>query len=59
MKRGELERKLKDLAWFFQRSGGKHDVWSHGTKTHNLYVPRHAVINMGTARSILRDAAKG
>jgi predicted RNA binding protein YcfA (HicA-like mRNA interferase family) len=58
MKRGELERKLKALGWFFHHSGGKHDVWAHNVKTYQIYVPRHAVINMNTARSILRDAAK-
>lgn len=59
MKRGDLERKLKALGWFFDHSGGKHDIWLHATKTHQLYVPRHAIINMYTARQILRDAAKG
>ena len=58
MKRSELERKLKDLGWRFARSGGRHDIWSHAVKTHELYIPRHAVLNMLTARGILRDAQK-
>lgn len=58
MKRGELERRLRELGWAFLRSGGKHDVWAHPVKTHHLYVPRHPVIQMGTARRILRDAER-
>lgn len=58
MKRGELERRLRALGWFFLRSGGKHDVWAHPVKTHHLYVPRHPVIAPGTARRILKDAEK-
>ena len=58
MKRGELERRLRALGWFFFRHGGKHDVWAHSVKTHHIYVPRHPVIKLGTARSILRDAER-
>ena len=58
MKRSELERKLKDLGWRFNRSGGRHDIWSRPIKTHELFVPRHATLNMNTARSILKDAQK-
>ena len=58
MKRSELERKLKALGWRYNRSGGRHDIWSHTVKTHELYVPRHATLNMLTARSILKDAQK-
>jgi mRNA interferase HicA len=58
MKRGELERRLRALGWFFLRHGGKHDVWAHPAKAHHLYVPRHPVLKLGTARSILRDAER-
>ncbi len=58
MKRGELERKLKDLGWRFSHSGGRHDAWVHEVKTHTIWVPRHPKIKDGTARQILKDAER-
>lgn len=58
MKRGELERKLRDLGWALHSHRGKHDLWKHSHKSADIFVPRHAIIKMGTARGILRDAAK-
>lgn len=58
MKRGELERRLRALGWFFERHGGKHDMWAHPVKTHKLWVPRHPTIHPNTARAILRDAQR-
>lgn len=58
MKRGELERMLKALGWYPEREGGKHTQWGHAVKTHKLRVPRHAIINPNTARSILREAER-
>jgi mRNA interferase HicA len=56
MKRRELERRLKDLGWTFQRHGGKHDVWTSPDGSFTEYVPRHAEINERLARVILRRA---
>jgi predicted RNA binding protein YcfA (HicA-like mRNA interferase family) len=58
VKRGELERRLKALGWYLHRHGGNHDVWAHASKQHRIYVPRHPVINMNTARRILGDAER-
>lgn len=58
MKRGELERKLKALGWSPVREGGKHSEWAHPDNAHKVYVPRHPMINMNTARSILKDAGR-
>jgi len=56
MKRGELERRLRELGWELQRHGGKHDVWSNADGSFTEYVPRHAEINERLARAILRRA---
>jgi predicted RNA binding protein YcfA (HicA-like mRNA interferase family) len=56
MKRGELERRLRALGWYLLRHGGSHDIWAHRETTHLLNVPRHNVVQMGTARSILKQA---
>jgi predicted RNA binding protein YcfA (HicA-like mRNA interferase family) len=58
VKRGELERRLKVLGWYQHGEGGRHAIWAHPHKLHKLYVPRHPIINMNTARSILRDAER-
>jgi predicted RNA binding protein YcfA (HicA-like mRNA interferase family) len=56
MKRGELERRLKDLGWRLVAHRGSHDAWGHPEKTELLMVPRHAIVRMGTARSLIRQA---
>ncbi len=30
MKRRDLEKKLAELGWRFERHGGNHDVWTNG-----------------------------
>ena len=57
MKRRELERRLRDLGWVFERHGGKHDVWCNAERSFTEYVPRHAEINE-RARAILKRAAE-
>lgn len=56
MKRKELERRLRDLGWTFQRHGGKHDVWKSPDGPFTEFVPRHAEINEKLAQAILRRA---
>lgn len=56
MKRRELERQLRSLGWVLVRHGGKHDVWSDGTRQE--LVPRHVEINDKLAAAILNRAAK-
>jgi len=56
VKRGELERRLRELGWRFQRHGGKHDAWTSPNGSFTEYVPRHAEINERLAQVILRRA---
>lgn len=58
MKRRELERRLRDLGWVFERHGGRHDVWCNAARSFTEYVPRHAEINERLARAILKRAAE-
>jgi mRNA interferase HicA len=52
MKRRDLERTLRQLGWYFLRHGGKHDVWTNGTREEA--IPRHSEINEKLAQAILR-----
>jgi mRNA interferase HicA len=56
MKRREVERQLRALGWKFLRHGGKHDVWTDGSREDA--VPRHAEINEKLASAILNRARK-
>ena len=56
MKRRELERRLRELGWWLQRHGGKHDVWCSPDGSFTEYVPRHSEINERLARAILKRA---
>ena len=52
MKRRDLERTLRQLGWYFLRHGGKHDVWTNGTREEA--IPRHSEINEKLAQALLR-----
>ena len=52
MKRRDLERTLRQLGWHFLRHGGKHDVWTNGTREEA--IPHHTEINEKLAQAILR-----
>jgi mRNA interferase HicA len=54
MKRRELEKKLKSMGWLFLRHGGRHDVWTNGSR--EIPLPRHAEINEYTAHNIIKQA---
>jgi mRNA interferase HicA len=56
MKKKELERKLRELGWRFERHGGRHDIWSNGYAEEA--VPRHNEITETTAKIILKRAAE-
>ena len=45
VKRKELERRLRELGWRFQRHGGKPDVGANGDGSCSEFVPRHAEIS--------------
>jgi predicted RNA binding protein YcfA (HicA-like mRNA interferase family) len=30
MKKRDIEKKLKELGWWFSRHGGGHDIWTNG-----------------------------
>jgi len=36
MKRRDLEKKLCELGWHFERHGGNHDVWTNGNESESL-----------------------
>jgi mRNA interferase HicA len=54
MKRRDLERRLKECGWRFQRHGGNHDVWTNGEREEA--IPRHTEINERLAVTIIRRA---
>ena len=54
MKRRDLEKKLAELGWYFERHGGNHDVWTNGKESEPL--PRHNEINEYLAKKILKKA---
>lgn len=54
MKKRELEKRLRELGWWFDRHGGNHDAWTNGKLFE--FVPRHAEVKEGLARKILKKA---
>lgn len=58
MKRRELERRLRELGWSFQRHGGRHDVWTNRNGSFTEYIPRHTEINERLALAILKRATE-
>ena len=54
MKKRELEKKLRELGWYFYKHGGDHDHWTNGIEFES--VPRHAEVNEILARKILKTA---
>ncbi|MCX6102240.1 MAG: type II toxin-antitoxin system HicA family toxin [Proteobacteria bacterium] len=56
MKRRDLEKRLRQLGWYFLRHGGNHDVWTNGIEREE--VPRHNEVNELLARKILKHAQK-
>jgi mRNA interferase HicA len=56
VKRRELARRLRALGWKFLRHGGKHDVWTNGSREEA--VPRHTEISEKLASAILARAVR-
>lgn len=54
MKKRELERRLREIGWWFMCHGGRHDQWTNGIIEES--VPRHVEINESLAKKILRTA---
>lgn len=54
MKRGEPERRLRDMGWTLRRHGGKHDVWVSADGSFTEFVPRHPEIHERLAQAILK-----
>ncbi len=54
MKRRNLEKKLSELGWHFDRHGGNHDVWTNG-KIKN-FIPKHSEIAENLAKEIVKMA---
>lgn len=52
----ELCIKLKEMGFQFFKEGGKHELWFNGSV--KVAVPRKKIINMLTAKRILKDAEK-
>jgi mRNA interferase HicA len=57
VKRKQLEKRLLNLGWSFERHGHKHDIWTNGK--YEIAVPRHKEINEYTANAILKQARGG
>lgn len=55
MKKREIEKKLSQLGWWFDRHGGNHDVWTNGII--HEFVPRHAEVGEMLAKKILKKAS--
>lgn len=51
-----LCNKLKELGFFFLKEGSKHEIWFNGNL--KLAVPRKKILNMLTAKRILKDAER-
>ena len=56
MKKRDLEKRLKDLGWWFLRPGGNHDIWTNGILS--MPVPRHAEIKEMTSKGIITKAER-
>lgn len=54
MKKKELEKRLRELGWRFDRHGGNHDAWTNG-ELHE-FIPRHSEVKENLARKILKKA---
>jgi mRNA interferase HicA len=54
MKKKDVENRLKDLGWWFDEHGGKHDSWTNGKIKESL--PRHKEINEMLAKKIIKKA---
>ena len=52
MKRRDLVKLLESNGWYYVRDGGRHDIYSNGTKSEP--IPRHREINELLAKSIIR-----
>jgi mRNA interferase HicA len=56
VKKRDLERKLSEFGWYFERHGGNHDVWTNGAAKN--FIPRHNEISENLAMGIIRIAQK-
>jgi predicted RNA binding protein YcfA (HicA-like mRNA interferase family) len=52
----DLCNRLKDLGFAFLKEGGRHEIWCNGAV--KLAVPRKKIVNMLTAKRILKDAER-
>lgn len=51
----KIIKRLKRDGWYFERAGGKHDIYRHPTLG-EVQVPRHRTLSPGVAQSIARKA---
>jgi mRNA interferase HicA len=54
MKKKDLEKRLRELGWHFDRHGGNHDAWTNGQIFE--FLPRHNEIKENLVRKILKKA---
>jgi predicted RNA binding protein YcfA (HicA-like mRNA interferase family) len=55
MKRGELEKRLREAGCVLSRHGANHDKWINPATGRSSWIPRHAKeVPTGTAQSILK-----
>lgn len=56
MKKKNLVKALRYFGWYFDREGGRHEIWTNG-KIEEA-VPRHREINELLARKIIKRASE-
>jgi predicted RNA binding protein YcfA (HicA-like mRNA interferase family) len=57
VKRRDVERKLKDLGYYFERHGSRHIIWSNGVA--EVQLSRSRYMRDSSAREILKKAESG
>jgi predicted RNA binding protein YcfA (HicA-like mRNA interferase family) len=55
----DLCTKLKAMGFFFFKEGGRHEIWSNASGSFKVAVPRKKILNMLTAKRIIKDAERG
>ena len=52
MKRRDLIKLFEKNGWYFQREGGRHDIYTNGTESEP--IPRHKEINEQLAKTLIK-----
>jgi len=52
MKRKDFEKRFKKAGWWFDRPGGRHDIWTNGEL--EFSIPRHRGVTRGVGEDGLK-----